>query len=95
MSDVQGWLDGASPNYGWLLKNDSEAGQTTFRAFYTREGALEQGLPQFAPELIVSYVVAAPEPPTLGIAALAVFGIGSLNRRRRADERRASDTAES
>jgi PEP-CTERM motif len=82
VSDVQGWLDGTFPNYGWLLENDSEALQTTFRAFYTREGAVEQGLAQFAPDLVVGYVVPAPEPPTMGIIALTGFTIILLSRRR-------------
>jgi hypothetical protein len=41
-ADVQAWLDGTT-NDGWLLKSDAETGQITFRAFYTREGAIEQG----------------------------------------------------
>jgi DMSO/TMAO reductase YedYZ molybdopterin-dependent catalytic subunit len=81
LSDVQGWLDCTSLNYGWLLKNDSEALQTTFRAFYTREGAIEQGLPQYAPDLVVSYVVPAPEPPPLAIIALAGLTIILLSGR--------------
>jgi hypothetical protein len=56
VSDVQGWLGGSLPNFGWLLQNDSETTPTTFRAFYTKEGAFERGVPQFAPELIVSFV---------------------------------------
>jgi hypothetical protein len=82
ISDVQGWLDGIFPNYGWLLENDSEALQTTFRAFYTREGAVEQGLAQFAPDLVVSYVVPAPEPPTPGVIAFTGFLVILLRRRR-------------
>jgi hypothetical protein len=39
VSDVRGWLYGSLPNFGWLLENDSETSPTTFRAFYTREGA--------------------------------------------------------
>src|SRR5262249_4423074 len=83
VSDVQSWLDATSPNFGWLLENDSEALQTTFRAFYTKEGAIEQGLPQFAPDLVVGYVVRAPEPPTVGIIGLAALTIGLLSLRRR------------
>jgi PEP-CTERM motif-containing protein len=58
VSDVQGWLDGTLTNFGWLLKNDSEGSPTTVRAFYTREGAMEQDKPGFAPALTVSF-----EPP--------------------------------
>jgi DMSO/TMAO reductase YedYZ molybdopterin-dependent catalytic subunit len=82
ISDVQGWLDGIFPNYGWLLENDSEALQTTFRAFYTREGAVEQGLAQFAPDLVVSYVVPTPEPPTLGTIVFTGFMVILLRRPR-------------
>lgn len=82
VSDVQGWLDGTFPNYGWLLANDSEALQTTFLAFYTKEGAVEQSLAQYAPDLVVSYVPPAPEPPTLGMIGLAGFTVILLSRRR-------------
>jgi DMSO/TMAO reductase YedYZ molybdopterin-dependent catalytic subunit len=83
VSDVQNWLDDASPNYGWLLENDSEALPTTFRAFYTREGAVEQGVPQFAPDLVVTYVMPAPEPPILATIALSALTITALKRRQR------------
>jgi hypothetical protein len=76
VADVQAWLDGASPNDGWLLESDAETGQTTFRAFYTREGATEQGVPQYAPDLTVSYLVPVSEPSRLwllGLGALAVI----------------------
>jgi hypothetical protein len=73
-TDVQGWLDGTVANDGWLLKNDDELGTSqTFRAFYTAEGAVEQGVPNFAPSLIVTYSV--PEPASLG---MLIFGSSSL-----------------
>jgi len=78
VSDVQAWLDGTSPNYGWLLENDSEALQTTFRAFYTREGAIEQGVPQFAPDLTVAYLVPVSEPPAFGLMVVGTLMIISL-----------------
>lgn len=78
VSDVQAWLDGTSPNYGWLLKNDSEALLTSFRAFYTREGAIEQGVPQFAPDLTVAYLVPVSEPPALGLMVVGALIIISL-----------------
>ena len=76
--DVQNWLNGTLPNYGWLLKNDSESLSQTFRAFYTREGAVVQSVPQFAPNLAVSYTV--PEPAS---ALVAVIGMSALLCRRR------------
>jgi len=53
VADVQPWLNGTFPNDSWSLKNDAETGQTTFRAFYTREGAIDQRVPQYAPDLTV------------------------------------------
>ena len=76
VADVQSWLNGPN-NYGWLLKNDSEAISQTYRAFYTAEGAAEQSVPQFAPKLAVTFTV--PEP--VGIAALGLVPL--LMRRRR------------
>jgi hypothetical protein len=83
VSDVQGWLDGSLPNFGWLLENASETIPTTFRAFYTREGAIEQSVPQFAPELIVSFVTPATVPELTAIVLLgsALLGFGALRRR--------------
>jgi len=49
VSDVQGWLDGTLPNFGWLLRNDSETSPTTFGAFYTREGAMNSVFPNSLP----------------------------------------------
>lgn len=85
VSDVQGWLDGTLSNFGWLLKNDSEADTQSFRAFYTREGALEQGVPQFAPDLTVTFLAASvPEPSTLWLMTLgAVLTISLLRRPQR------------
>jgi hypothetical protein len=84
VEDVQAWLDSTSPNDGWLLKSDAEAGQTTFRAFYTREGAIEQGVPQYAPDLTVSYLVPVPEPSSLGLTGLGALTIIAFARRRSA-----------
>lgn len=83
VADVQGWLDGTLPNFGWLLKNDDETDRQTFRAFYTAEGALEQNVPQFAPELTVDFTVPTPEPSSLGLIAFAAFSLLSLRRWRR------------
>jgi hypothetical protein len=83
VSDVQGWLDGALPNFGWLLQNASEATPTTFRAFYTREGAIEQSVPDFAPELTVSFLTPVPEPSSLGLTAFGALTILFLLHRQR------------
>jgi hypothetical protein len=84
VSDVQGWLDGTLPNFGWLLKNDSEGSPTTFRAFYTSEGAIEQSVPQFAPLLTVDFVKGAPvpEPSTWAMLLLGFAGLGFFGYRR-------------
>ncbi|WP_156912880.1 hypothetical protein [Methylocaldum szegediense] len=37
VSDVQAWLNSPSTNYGWILVNDDESSQKTFRAFYSKE----------------------------------------------------------
>jgi hypothetical protein len=81
VADVQGWLDGDLPNFGWLLKNDSEGNPTTFRAFYTSEGAIEQDVPQFAPVLTVDFSerVAAPEPSTWAMMLLGFAGLGYVS----------------
>jgi len=86
VADVQGWLDGTLSNFGWLLKNDSEGSPTTFRAFYTREGAIEQNVPQFAPELTVDFIAAVPvpQPSPWGTAAIGALAVISLAWRRRA-----------
>jgi hypothetical protein len=84
VADVQGWLDGTLPNFGWLLKNDSEGSATTLRAFYTAEGAVEQGFPEFAPHLTVDFTAAAivPEPSTWAMLLLGFAGLGFVGYRK-------------
>jgi hypothetical protein len=84
VADVQGWLDGALPNFGWLLKNDSEGSPTTFRAFYTSEGAIEQDRAQFAPLLTVDFAVGGtvPEPSTWVMLLLGFPGLGFVGYRK-------------
>ena len=85
VADVQGWLDGTLSNFGWLLQNASEGTATSFRAFYTREGAIEQSVPQFAPELTVDFIApeAVPEPSSLALVAVGALTMISLAWRRR------------
>ena len=87
VADVQDWLNGTTPNDGWLLKNDDETGQYSYAAFYTREGAAEQGVPQDAPALTVTYTVPVPEPPSLGLmlAGAGFVGAAQFRRRRRSE----------
>lgn len=81
VTDVQGWLDGATANDGWLLKNDDETGQFSYRAFYTREGAAEQGVPQDAPQLVVAFTP-APEPAGLAVWLVGMAACGAVRLRR-------------
>ena len=89
VADVQGWLDGALPNFGWLLKNDSEGSPTTFRAFYTSEGAIEQEVPEFAPVLTVNFVEgrAVPEPSSWAMLLLGFAGLAYASWRRGSNTR--------
>ena len=61
ISDVQGWLDSPSTNFGWLLVNNGEAMSQSVKAFYSRSatqnstgGALD---PTWRPALSVTYSV--------------------------------------
>lgn len=56
-ADVQAWVDGTVPDFGWLLKSD-ESGISTARRYATREGA-----PQDAPELVINFT---PPPTQIG-----------------------------
>ena len=83
VADVQGWLDGSLSNFGWLLKNDSEGSATTFRAFYTAEGAVEQSVPDFAPVLTVDFEpLTVPEPSTWAMLLLGFAGLGFVGYRK-------------
>jgi hypothetical protein len=84
VADVQGWLDGALPNFGWLLKNDSEDSPATFRAFYTSEGAIEQSMAKFVPLLTVDFAVGGtvPEPSTWAMLLLGFAGLGFVGYRK-------------
>jgi PEP-CTERM motif len=80
VTDVQNWLDGATTNYGWLIKNQDETDTQTFRAFWGQQGASNAGLPtNDAPNLIVTYSVPEPASMLLLTAGIPLF----LQRRRR------------
>jgi hypothetical protein len=51
VSDVQGWVNNPSSNFGWILTNANEAGASTFRAFYSSEVATAA----LHPQLVVNY----------------------------------------
>ena len=61
VSDVQGWLDSPSTNFGWILINNGEEMSQTVKAFYSRSaaqnstgGAVD---PTWHPALSVTYSV--------------------------------------
>jgi hypothetical protein len=73
VSDVQGWLNNPSTNFGWALVNTAEATSQSIKVFYSRSatqnstgGTLD---PAWRPLLTVTYVI--PEP---GTVALVLFG---------------------
>ncbi len=50
VSDVQGWLDGTLPRFGWMLRGD-EAAQPSAKRFDSREN----GTPANRPQLVVEF----------------------------------------
>ncbi|MBC7834723.1 MAG: DNRLRE domain-containing protein [Phycisphaerales bacterium] len=73
-ADVQGWLTDPVSNFGWLLKDSTEAILHTAKRFDSHENSTAANRPQ----LTVTYVIPAP-----GAAALALCGgLMSLRRRR-------------
>jgi hypothetical protein len=80
VADVQNWLNTPSSNDGWLLRNTDETDIQTFRAFFTREGAIEEGISGFQPMLTVNFTP-VPEPTSLVLASGAATML--MVRRRR------------
>lgn len=74
VSDVQGWLDDPSSNYGWVLIGDDETTERTARGFHSRESVTDM------PQLSISFTP-VPE-PVGGAAMIASCFIGLLSRRR-------------
>jgi hypothetical protein len=72
VSNVQGWLNAPSSNFGWELINLDETTATDFRAFFTREVTD----PTLRPELDVTFTPAAvPEPESLILVQIGVIGL--------------------
>lgn len=71
VSDVQGWLNSPSTNFGWLMKVATETGNTA-REF----GSTESGS---APSLTINYT-SVPEPATASV--LGITGLLLMRRRR-------------
>jgi hypothetical protein len=79
IADVQAWVNGSKPNYGWLLKSDLEDGATSFLGFWSREGAAANGNLGIAPSLSVTYSV--PEPAGLCLLAGGILPLCRRTRR--------------
>jgi uncharacterized protein (TIGR03382 family) len=75
VSDVQGWLDGSTPNHGWMLISDAEGEPRTARSFASREDAF------LAPRLLVEFQ-AVPEPTCVSLGAVGLALVWALRRRR-------------
>jgi hypothetical protein len=54
ISDVRGWLDNPSSNFGWMLVSADEVTPATFRGFYSRQTATAA----FRPQLSVTFALA-------------------------------------
>lgn len=63
IADVQAWVDGSQPNYGWFLWGN-ENGQTAMR-YFSRES---MGGPETLPRLDITYAI-DPEPDPLADSA--------------------------
>ena len=84
VSDLQGWLNNPATNFGWILRNVSESGTQTVRAFYSREsgtGASAALTTAYQPSLAITYV---PEPAT-GVLFFAALMLMCTTRRRQLD----------
>src|SRR5215471_11159387 len=72
VSDVQGWLNAPSSNFGWEVINLDEATPTDLRAFYTRHVSD----PTLRPQLQITYTPAAvPEPESLMLVPIGMIGL--------------------
>jgi hypothetical protein len=56
VADVQAWVNNSAVNYGWLLRDEAEAGQTA-RRWNSKNADGDVG-----PKLIVSYTILPPPP---------------------------------
>ncbi len=82
VSDVQGWLNSPSTNFGWELINLDEATTTDFRAFYTREFNDAALRPQL--QITFTAPATAPEPASMVLLPLGMCGLvlGARGRRK-------------
>jgi len=78
VADVQGWVNDAGSNFGWMLHSELEAVLKTARHFATREYSVTNSVPQ----LIINYtvpsisIVAQPESQTSTVGSDVTFSVG-------------------
>jgi hypothetical protein len=80
VSDVQGWLNDPTTNFGWALLGD-ESGPGTARRFYSRESG------STGPSLQIDFTppsgpVSNPEPGTITLLAVGGLALGGYTWRR-------------
>jgi hypothetical protein len=83
VSDLQGWLNSPSTNFGWELINLDETTTTDFRAFYTREFSDATLRPQL--QITFTAPATTPEPTSMVLVPLGMCGLvlGTWGRRRK------------
>jgi hypothetical protein len=74
VADVQSWVDGTAPNYGWLLKANLDFLTTTAKRWASSEATTAS----WRPTLVVTYTVPAP-----GVVVVVGAGVLVVTRRRR------------
>jgi hypothetical protein len=86
-ADVQGWIGGTSPNFGWLLRSDNlESSPTSFLGFWSKDGAAANNNPAIAPALSITYTSVVPEPACAGVFAGGALLLIRTRRARRRGE---------
>ncbi len=64
VTDVQGWLDGPSTNFGWILKHVNETTSRTAQRFSSRQNGTVANRPQLIVHFSVPQPTATPVTPT-------------------------------
>jgi len=77
VSDVQGWLNTPSTNYGWLLKNLDEVTTQNVRVMYSKEWSD----PALRPQLLVTYLAPVPVPAAVWLFGSGIVGLAGMARR--------------
>lgn len=74
VQDVQDWVNGVKPNYGWMLTSHIEALTSIAKRFTSREGSVNA-----RPRLVVTYTPV----PAPGVGVVVAGGLLAATRRRR------------